>query len=109
MGYFSKFGGNNGIEFMEGAEKKDIRDLVDMPIHIVDFGFIKGDNGEFAVIKVEESEGAFYFAPKIISQDLKTIHEDGMRGLLAKTECVIRFKHGKKGRDYFVLEYNENN
>ena len=109
MGYFAKFAGNSGIEFMEGAEKKDIRDLVDMPIHIVDFGFIKGDNGEFAVLKIQESEGAFYFAPKVISDNLKEIAEDGMKGLLARTEVVIRMEHSKKGRDYFKLEYHENN
>lgn len=108
MGYFAKFQSAAGIDFMEGSEKKDIRDLVDMPIHIVDFGFIKGDNGEFGVIKVEESEGAFYFTPKVISENLKQIDEDGMRGLLAKTEVVIRFEHSKKGRDYFKLEYHEN-
>lgn len=106
MGYFAKFT-QQGVPFMEGADKKDIRELVDLPIHIVDYGFIKGDNGEFAVFKIAEVDDAFYFAPTVISDNLKTIQEDGMKDALAKIEVVIRSTTSKKGRDYFSLEYHE--
>ena len=106
MGYFSKFQ-QQGIPFMEGAEKADIRDLVDEPIHIIDFGFIKGDNGDFAVFQTKENEGVFFFAPTVISENLREIEADNMKNVLAKTEVVVRLTTSKKGRDYFSLEYHE--
>ena len=106
MGYFSKFQ-QQGIPFMEGSEKADIRSIVDEPIHIVDFGFIKGDNGDFAVFKTAENEGVFFFAPNVITDNLREIEVDGMRKQLAKTEVVVRATTSKKGREYFSLEYHE--
>ena len=106
MGYFSKFQ-QQGIPFMEGAEKADIRELVDKPVHIVDFGFIKGDNGDFAVFITKENDGVFYFAPNVISENLHIIDEDGKRALLAKTEVIVRSNTSKNKREYFTLEYCE--
>lgn len=104
MSYFSKFQ-QQGIPFMEGAEKGDIRDIVDSEIHIVDFGFIKGDNGDFAVFQTKENEGVFFFAPNVISENLKIIDEDGKRALLAKTTVIVRSNTSKNKREYFTLEY----
>lgn len=106
MGYFAKFKAQ-GIDFMEGAEKRDIRELVDEKIHIIDYGFIKGDNGDFAVLKVKEHEGKFYFAPTVISENIRTIDADGMKDALAKIVVIVRANTSKNGREYFSLEYIE--
>ena len=106
MGYFDKFS-NEGVPFMEGAEKRDIRELVGKPIHIAEFGFIKGDNGEFGVFRVAEKEGAFYFAPSVITDILRTIRDDSMEDYLSKTESVIVSQESKKGREYFSIEFHE--
>lgn len=84
MGYFSKFNGGKGIPFMEDAEKLDIKTLLGVPVHITDYGFINGDDGEFIVMQFVEYPGAFVFGNAIITADIKEAESD----LGSKVACL---------------------
>lgn len=107
MGYFDKFS-HEGIKFMDNAEKGTFDEIRDSVVHIADFGFIKGKRGEFAVIKVAEMPGRFYFCNEIITDMLKTVQEDGMESELALQG--IRFYQNtskESGNLYWTFEFQK--
>lgn len=104
MGYFSKFS-RKGIPFMEGRDKGKLRDMTDRVLHIVDYGFIDGDHGRFAVIAFAEDEGKFYFGNSILTEMLEEVDEDGMREELAQEPVVLTMRMSKDGNEYMTFEF----
>ena len=106
MGYFSQFK-SRGIPFMEGREKGKLSNMHDVDLHIVDFGFIKGTDSEYAVMLFAEDEKNFYFGNKVVTQMLKKVDEDGMRDELAKLPIVFTWKStldGKREYTDFIIK-----
>ena len=104
MGYFEKFN-NDGIPFMDGAEKSDLSEVFGTPVHIVDFGFINGDNGEFGVIKLQEKPGKFYFVNSIATEMLRTVQADEKKDDLANEPIIFEKRVSKNGRDYTAFAF----
>lgn len=97
--YFEKFN-NGGIAFMEGRDKGNLADMLETPVHIIDYGFIKNDEGEYAVMLFAEDDKRFYFGNSIITEMLKTIESDGMKDALAEQPIRFFSRESKKGRTY---------
>lgn len=105
MGYFDKFA-NKGIPFMEGREKGSLRDRVDEPLHIVDFGFINGKDSEFAVILFAEDDERFYFGNAIITEMLKEVDADDMREELKDQVIEFHMRTSKeRNQEYMAFEF----
>lgn len=105
MGYFDKFV-RKGIPFMEGREKGNLRDLVDKPLHIVDYGFIEGKDGRFAVIAFKEDEANFYFGNSIVTEMLEEVDADGMRDELANQVIQFSLRISKeRGQEYMAFDF----
>lgn len=104
MGYFDKFN-NGGIPFMEGRDKGNIFDILGETLHIVDFGFINGDNGEYAVFLTREHDDVFYFGNAVITDMLKEIQRDGMESELSEQEITFENRTSKKGREYIAFRF----
>lgn len=105
MGYFDKFV-RKGIPFMEGREKGNLRDMVDKPLHIVDFGFINGKDGEFGVVQFAEDDKKFYFANGIITEMLMQVDDDGMREELAEQPIVFTMRMSKERKqEYMTFDF----
>lgn len=105
MGYFDKFV-RKGIPFMEGREKGNLRELVNRPLHIVDYGFIEGKDGRFAVIAFKEDADRFYFGNSIVTEMLEEVDADGMRDEL--TEQAIQFDlrvSKERGQEYMAFDF----
>lgn len=110
MGYFTKFAAGKGISFMEGAEKMDVPVGVD--VHVADYGYIKGEDSDFAVLALVEYPGKFMFANSILTGDLKVMDADfgtHEKVLEALSGVALRFakKVSKKGREYMAVEFIE--
>lgn len=88
MGYFDKFK-SKGIPFMDGKTKGDLSDIVNQPLHIDDFGFINGANGEYAVVHFAEKRDMFYFGNAILTEMLQEVRKDGKEKELA--DIIICF------------------
>ncbi|MBQ8427063.1 MAG: hypothetical protein IJX16_04825 [Clostridia bacterium] len=107
MGYFKKFK-NDGVPFMENAEKGEINDLLGQKLHITDFGFINGKNGKFAVLQFGEKPNMFYFGNSIVSEMLEQVQIDGMEQELPNVEIMFEKRVSKEtNREYTAFEIFE--
>ena len=105
MGYFDKFV-RKGIPFLEGREKGNLRDLVNKPLHIVDYGFIEGKDGKFAVIAFKEDADRFYFGNSIVTEMLEEVDVDGMREELAQQAIQFDLRVSKeRGQEYMAFDF----
>ena len=108
MGYFDRFN-KKGIPFMDNRDKGDMHDILDKPLHIEDFGFIQGDEGEYAVIAIKEEPEMFYFCNSVITEMLQQVDKDDMRDELPKQVIKFELATSKKGREYFRFEFAQDN
>lgn len=100
--YFKKFI-NEGIPFMQNAEKGNIADLANGEIlHIIDFGFIRSKNGEFAVIAFKEYPHKFYFGGLALTDLCHNVDIDDMRDALANQGIVLSKRLTKDGRNKYM-------
>ena len=107
MSYFSKFN-RKGIPFMEGGEKKELKDVFGQEVHITDFGFIDGKDGKFAVIQLKETPNVFYFGNAIITEMLLEVEKDDKKAELPEAAIIFSQKTSKEtGRDYTAFEFVE--
>lgn len=102
MGYFDKFV-KKGVPFMDGAEKQNINTVFGQELHIIDFGFINGDNGEFGVIQFAEHPGKFFFVNQIATEMLREVRADDKRDELANEVIVFEQRTSQNGRDYVTF------
>lgn len=92
-----------GLPFMEGREKGTIKE--DEIVNICDFGFLNGEDGDFAVFIIKENEKEFYFGGSVVTQNLKKIEdsltEEELTELLNNgLEIVLKSKMSKNKRKY---------
>lgn len=102
--YFEKFN-NGGIQFMEGREKGNLSDMLEKSLHIIDHGFIAGDDGDYAVMLFAEDAEHFYFGNSIITEMLKTVDADGMTAELAEQPIMFVQRESKRGRTYTGFKF----
>ena len=105
--YFTNLNPSKGIPFMDGAEKGEKDELLGEWLHIDDFGFINGENGEFAVLQSRERPGKFYFGNQIITEMLQRVNADSMKQHLAENAIKFTMRTSEKGRDYMTFEFAE--
>lgn len=105
MGYFNQFNQNKGISFMDGRVKANLAIMADKPCHIDDFAFLKGDDGDYAVVSLMEAPTMFFFANSIITDMLHHVDDDNMRDELKSQTIVFSMHKSKKGRDYMGFEF----
>ena len=103
--YFKGLNNNKGIAFMDNATKVELKVTCGKPVHIDDFGFIKGESGDFACIHLAEYPNNFFFANAIITDMLKQVESDGMRDALKSQPIVFGMHTSKKGREYMGYEF----
>lgn len=104
--YFSKFNPSKGIPFMDNRDKGSNDDILDKPLHIVDFGFITTKYGDCAVVIFKEDAEKFYFLNSIITDVLHHIESDDMRSKLADQAIVFTKKWNKdETAQYMTFEF----
>lgn len=65
------------LPFMEGKTKADQKDLIGEIVTIREYGFMAGDNGDFAVFTTDEYPDKFFFAGQVLTKHLKAIDDAG--------------------------------
>lgn len=103
MGYFKRFGSGNGIEFMDGRTKGDLKSLVGQYLHIQDYGFIRNSSygqDDYAVVAFAEYPAMFFFGNSILTEMLHEVENDGMQAELRQCIIIFEQKLSKNGRDY---------
>lgn len=112
MGYFEKFNKGKGIPFMDNSTKIDIPQ--GEKLTITDYGFIHGEDGDFAVLQFAEHKNSFAFGNSIITDNLKQMEQDfndksDVLFALADVKVVFSKRKNKAGkREYMSVEFVEN-
>lgn len=111
MGYLSEKFKNVGVPFMEDNEKGEMQELENQSLTLIDYGFIKEDKSDYAVLKFAEKPGKFYFAGLVLTQNLHEAEAD----LGSKKRVLNEFKNtfikfskqiNKAGKyEYWAVEY----
>lgn len=99
---------SNGLPFMEGKEKAD--NILGENLHIMDYGFLTGDDGEFIAYTVEEYPENFFFGGSVLTERFKHIEsvftEDEIAELLNEgIEIKLVQKTSKNKRKYVSVEF----
>lgn len=95
--YFDKFK-SAGIPFMEGRDKGNLSDMLNRELHIIDYGFIHGDDGDYAVMAFAEDDERFYFGNSIITEMLREVEGDGMKEELSYQPIRFEQRVSRNGR-----------
>lgn len=101
-----------------GRKKVDVDDIINAypdGVTVMEFDFLTGDNGEFAVCAFKEDEKACFFGGKILTDMCKTWAEgyestkDASADLTAEGGVKLRFKRSKTkaNRDVTLVEVVE--
>lgn len=77
----------SGLPIMEGKEKLEVRGAVlGSKLTVEDFGFMKGDDGDYVVITLREYPQHFIYGSSVVTEAFKTLdekfNEEQIAGLL---------------------------
>lgn len=100
-----KLNAGGGIPFMEGRTKGDTADIIGKDIKIIDFGFINGDDGEYAVFITEEVNDKFYFGGTIVTTSLKSLVDDLAEVRAEGLPARLVERKSKKNRSYTAIVF----
>lgn len=96
------------LPFMEGREKGDAESLIAQVITIVDYGFLKGDDGrDYAVFITAEHSKLFFFAGAVLTDQLQQLEADGYHDdiILEGLPTLLTKKMSKNKRSYVAVEF----
>ena len=96
------------LPFMEGREKADVKELIGTINTIDEYGFLAGDDGEYAVFTVKERSGKFYFAGMVLTDQLQQLEAEGYHAEINAEglPVLLTEKKAKKGnRTYVNVEF----
>jgi hypothetical protein len=99
-----------GIPFMEGRTKGEVKDLYDQEVVIKDFGYINGEDGDYLVFIVEDNEKEFFFGASVITDSFKKFDEEDVAEIRSEglpTKLYER-KNKKGNRTYQAVEFYPN-
>lgn len=91
------------LPFMDNREKEDLVNLQDKTVTIRDFGFLKDEKGgEYVAFICDEYPKDFFFGGSVLTDDLKTLQDDGYYEAIVKEGLPTKFgeKKSKNNRTY---------
>lgn len=91
-----------GIEFMEDRDKGEMSSMLNLPLTIIDYGFLEGDDGEYSVLLFEGEDKHFFFGGNVITDHLKALDNEGYGDIIRKEGLPVTFesKKSKNNRWY---------
>lgn len=95
------------LPFMDGRDKGDAKELVGQITTITDYGFLTGDNGDYAVFITKEHGKKFYFAGGVLTDQLQQLEAEGYHDAIV-TEglpMLLTEKKSKNNRTYVNVEF----
>ena len=95
------------LPFMDGREKGDAKELVGQISTIADYGFLKGDDGDYAVFIVKERAKTFYFAGTVLTDQLQQLEAEGYHDTIVAEglPMLLVEKKSKNNRSYVNVEF----
>lgn len=99
--------GGQGIRFMDGRSKGDVKSLNGHTVTVEDYAFLNGDDGDYVVFIIKEDPAHFYFGATVMTDNFKEftaeekseIQKDGLPLRLSER------KNKKGNRTYQAVEF----
>ena len=94
-----------GIAFMEGREKGDLKSLFDKVVTIENYDFITDGESDYLVFIIKEDVQNFYFGGKVLTDNFKQFTDEEKNEII-ETGLPVQLKN-KKGKkyNYTAIEY----
>lgn len=96
--FFENLNASGGIDFMDTYTKGDASTLIGKTVTILDFGFIKSDDGgDYAVFITEEDKEHFFFGNSVLTDKLHLVENAGRKDEIAMHPVTFTKQVSKKG------------
>lgn len=95
------------LPFMDGREKGDVKELIGQISTIEDFGFLHGDDGDYAVFIVKERSKTFYFGGMVLTDQLAQLEAEGYHEDIVNEglPMLLSEKKSKNKKSYTAVEF----
>lgn len=96
------------LPFMDGKDKGETKDLVGTVNTIVDYGFLKAEDGkEYVVFIVKERKDKFYFGGTVLTDQMTQLEAEGYHDdIIAEgLPVLLTEKKSKNNRTYTNVEF----
>lgn len=95
------------LPFMDGREKGDVKELVGQDITITDYGFLSGDDGDYAVFITAQHAKKFFFGGQVLTDQLQQLEAEGYHEEIVAEGLPTRMteKKSKNNRGYINVEF----
>lgn len=95
------------LPFMEGRDKADVKELTGQVSTIADYGFLKGDDGDYVVFIVKERAKSFYFGGTVLTDQLQQLEAEGYHEEIVSEglPMLLTEKKSKNNRSYLNVEF----
>lgn len=95
------------LPFMDGRDKADAKDLAGQVTTIADYGFLKGDNGDYVVFIVKEHSKKFFFGGQVLTDQLQQLEAEGYHEEIVAEglPMLLTEKKSKNNRTYVNVEF----
>lgn len=96
------------LPLMEGREKGELDRIVNAPMTIVDYGFLKDDKQkEYVAFVVKEDPQHFFFGGQVLTDNMKQLDTEGYGEQIKKEGLPVLLgkKKSKEGRTYTTVEF----
>lgn len=96
--FFENLNAAGGIDFMDTHTKGDASTLIGKTVTIIDFGFIKSDDGgDYAVFITEEDNEHFFFGNSVLTDKLHLVENAGRKDEIHLHPVTFTKQVSKKG------------
>jgi hypothetical protein len=100
------------LELMEGREKGNADQLLNIHTTIIDYDFLTGDDGDYVVFIVKEDKDHFYFGGGVVTDHMQKFDAAGYKEEIQQNGLPVTFekkKSKKSGRTYTNAVFFPNN
>lgn len=104
----------SGLPFMEGLDKGETAEIMGHTVHVIEYGYMNGDDGEYVVFLIRENEEHFFFGSTVVTSAFKqldaTIQPEVLKEIL-ELGLPIKLieRQSKSKRKYIKVDFYPNN
>lgn len=96
------------LPFMDGKDKGETKELVGTVNTIIDYGFLKAEDGkEYVVFIVKERKDKFYFGGTVLTDQMAQLEAEGYHDdiITEGLPVLLTEKKSKNNRTYTNVEF----
>lgn len=88
-------------EIMENRDKGEMSAMLNLPLTIIDYDFMEGNDGTYSVILFQGEDKHFFFGGGVITDHLLKLDEKGYKETIKKEGLPVRFESKKSKNNRF--------